>query len=298
MSTSEIAVLFCRPNAPQGQVDSLDLESHALDEVGLDSAWIEMESVVDGEADLALSHVREAPGRAWLYRGWMLTEDEYSALADAVEERGERLVVGPEEYALTHYLPSYYGHLRGHTALSAWTDGADPTEAWEAAQSVPGPPWFLKDHVKSAKEEWWDACVVPPDATRADFLATCQSLLDARGDRFERGFVVRELLRLAELPIRGPSGEPLFDEHRLVFWRGRLVAHAPYHDHEAEPPPLARFDFLSSIDSPFFTADVARLADGGWRVIELNDGGVSTLPPLMDPRDLYRHVADPRGARR
>ena len=77
-----------------------------------------------------------------------------------------------------------------------------------------------------------------------------------------------------------------------------LVAHAPYHDFDAAPPPLSCFDFLSSLDSPFFTVDVARLDSGDWRVIELNDGGVSTLPPLMDPRDLYRHVANQRRARR
>ena len=42
------------------------------------------------------------------------------------------------------------------------------------------------------------------------------------------------------------------------------------------------------IDSPFFTADVARLASGGYTVIEINDGGCSTLPEQLDPRDLYR----------
>ena len=119
-----------------------------------------------------------------------------------------------------------------------------------------------------------------------------------RGDRFERGFVIRELLPLAELAIRGANGEPLFDEHRLIFWERELVAHAPYHDFDAEPPPLTHFGFLASLDSPFFTADVARLESGEWRVVELNDGGVSTLPPLMDPRELYRHVAGERGARR
>jgi hypothetical protein len=38
----------------------------------------------------------------------------------------------------------------------------------------------------------------------------------------------------------------------------------------------------------FLTADVARLAAGGYTVIETNDGGCSVLPERMDPRDLDR----------
>jgi hypothetical protein len=79
------------------------------------------------------------------------------------------------------------------------------------------------------------------------------------------------------------------DEHRLFFWDGELVAHAPYYDVDAELEDPAQFAFLGrAIASPFFTADVARLAAGGYTVIEINDGGCSTLPEQMDPRDLYR----------
>lgn len=284
-------MLFARPAASQGQVDSFELESHALEALGIDAAWVSMEGLVDEEAHHELEHVAEVPGRTWLYRGWMLTEDEYASLAEAVESRGEQLFVSPDEYALTLYFPNYYEFIRANTARSVWTESANIDEAWELAQRIPGPPWFLKDHVKSAKEAWRDACVVPPDATREEFAAVCQALLDARAERFERGFVLREWLTLQELPAQGPNGEPLFDEHRLVFLDGALVAHAPYHDVEAEGPALASFEFLADIDSPFFTADVARQASGDWCVVELNDGGVSTFPPLMDPRDFYRRIA-------
>ena len=46
-----------------------------------------------------------------------------------------------------------------------------------------------------------------------------------------------------------------------------------------------------TIGAPFFTADVARLAAGGYTVIEINDGGCSVFPGQMDPRALYRVVA-------
>jgi hypothetical protein len=74
-----------------------------------------------------------------------------------------------------------------------------------------------------------------------------------------------------------------------VFWQGRLVVHAPYHDVDSVLERPEQFQFLGGlIDSPFFTADVARLATGGHTVIEINDGGCSILPEQMDPRELYR----------
>ncbi|MEZ4338096.1 MAG: ATP-grasp domain-containing protein [Sandaracinaceae bacterium] len=71
-----------------------------------------------------------------------------------------------------------------------------------------------------------------------------------------------------------------------------LVAHAPYHpigEPLRDPRP---FEVLGDrIDSPFFTADVAFLASGGWVVVEINDGGVSGLPEDLHPRELYEALA-------
>lgn len=129
------------------------------------------------------------------------------------------------------------------------------------------------------------------NAQHDDFVETCERLLDARGDRFERGFVVKKHLDLATLPGWTPEQRRVTDEHRLVFWEGRLVAHAPYYDVDSVLDDPGQFAFLGrTIDSPFFTADVGRLAAGGYTVIEINDGGCSVLPERMDPRDLYRAI--------
>ncbi len=74
-----------------------------------------------------------------------------------------------------------------------------------------------------------------------------------------------------------------------MFWNGELVAHAPYHDVDSILADPMQFAFIGRvIGSPFFTADVARLAIGGHTVLEVNDGGCSVLPEQMDPRELYR----------
>jgi hypothetical protein len=288
-------VLFCRPGSPQDVDDRFELEAAALDELRVPYRELAMEQVVDDALDDAFD-----PGDALddevLYRGWMLTADEYARLDEAVSDRGGALVTTPEEYEAAHYLPSWFDAVAALSVPTRWIVGVDLDEAWEAAQELGPPPYVVKDHVKSAKERWDEACFVPPGAARADFARVCEALIDARGDRFERGLVIRRYLPLAP----APGGEGERDEHRLFFWRGRLVAASAYHDVPSDlggdlaasiAAPLARFTALGrAIDSPFFSVDVARTAAGDWIVLEIGDGGVSTLPPTLDPRAFYRAI--------
>ncbi len=249
--------------------------------------------MLSGEADRAVAHLPRGCGRRWLYRGWLLSEGEYRRLYDAVLDRGDTLVVTPHQLEEAAYLPSWAPRLGDRTPPSLWTDSDDPEEAYEEALETLGPPpWILKDHLKSARQRWHRACFVPAGADLEAFRLRCEGLIDFRGDRFERGLVVRRFVDLAMLPYR-TEGRDVPDEHRIFFWNGRPVAHAPYYDVPPEPVDLGRFgDLGQAIDSPFFTADVARRTDGRWIVIELNDGGCSGLPAQLDPWVLYGAILD------
>ena len=220
------AVLFGRPSRP-AMDDRFELEAEALEELGVEAHAIALDPVVLGDAERALEVLPRPRGRDWLYRGWMLREDEYAALEEALAERGESLVVDAERYALATYAPAWTPLLGAHTAPARWTDEPDVREAWELAQELGPPPWIVKDHVKSAKEDWLRACWVPPGADFDAFASVCAALLDLRGDAFERGFLIKKQLPLARLPGFLSEGWPATDEHRLFFWRGELVAHAP-----------------------------------------------------------------------
>jgi hypothetical protein len=287
----DLCILFGRPYRAPDADDRFELEALAAEELGLESYAIPIDFVVDGEPERAIRVLPRPRGRRWLYRGWMLNEEEYTALHAAIGDRDENLVVDPESFAEATYAPNYLPLLGERTPPARWTESENIEEAWEVAQALGPPPWIVKDHVKSAKESWHRACFVPENATRDDFAAICERLLELRGDRFERGFVVKKYLPLATLPGWLPEQRRVPDEHRLVFWEGRLVAHAPYYDVESTLERPASFAFLGRvIGSPFFTADVARLASGGYSVIEINDGGSSILPERLDPRELYRAV--------
>jgi ATP-grasp domain, R2K clade family 3 len=225
----------------------------------------------------------------------MLREEEYGALYDAIVDRDEELIVDPESFAEATFAPNHLPLLGTWTAPAAWTESDDIREAWEVAQALGPPPWVVKDYVKSAKEAWFQACFVPEGADLEHFSAICQRLLELRGDAFETGFVVKKYLQLATLPGWTPDRRRVTDEHRLIFWEGNLVAHAPYHDVDSTLDDPSQFAFLGrTLASPFFTADVARLASGGWTIVEINDGGSSTLPEQLDPRDFYRAVVASR----
>jgi hypothetical protein len=287
----DFAILFGRPYQPQLAEDRFELEALAAEELDIEAYAVPLDPVVNGEPERALHRLPKPCGRRWLYRGWLLDADEYTSLSEAVGERGEELIVDPESFAEALYAPSHLPALGSHTAAARWTEGEDIRDAYEAALELGPPPWIVKDHVKSAKESWHRACFVPAGAGFDEFAGVCEQLLAIRGDRFERGFVVKRFLELAYLAAWGPEQRRLPDEHRLFFWEGRLVAHAPYYDVETTLADPGQFAFLSDvIESPFFSADVARLAAGGYTVIEINDGGCSILPEQLDPRDLYRAI--------
>ena len=196
---SELSILFARPRGLSGD-DRFELEALAAEELGIESWAIPLDPVVGGDAERALRHLPPPSERTWLYRGWMLDTEEYEALFEAIEARDETMVVHPEEMAAASLAPLWIPALANHTAPSRWTDDEDVRAAWELALELGPPPWIVKDHVKSAKEEWHRACFVPEAASFDDFRAVCERLVEVRGDRFTGGFVVRKYLELATLP--------------------------------------------------------------------------------------------------
>ena len=77
--------------------------------------------------------------------------------------------MSPEQYERASYVPHWAAALGGATPATVWTEGDDVDEAWEAAQRLGPPPWIVKDHLKSAKEAWDEACFVPAGADRVRF---------------------------------------------------------------------------------------------------------------------------------
>ena len=270
-------------------------EAAAAEELGFRCHSFDAEHFFLGDADYALRDLPEGQGQTIAYRGWMMNEEEYQLLEDCLHERGYHLLVNSSEQALTSKLPNWHPLLEDLTPPAVWTWDDDIDEAWELAQSLGQSPYIVKDHVKSCKERWLEACYVPEGAGEAEFRSVCETLREERGERFDTGFVIRPEVPLKFLAAHF-AGVPVFEEYRLFFWKGAMILADAYNDLDGGERDFAAFANLGDrIDSPFFVADVARTKSGELILIELNDGGSAGIPPVLHPFEVYSAVADAEG---
>ena len=222
-------------------VDSAFADEHeAAQRAGWETALIDLE------------RDRVPPGDS-IYRGWMLTVEEYARLYARV-----KLINDPEQYRRTHHYPESYALIREVTVPAVWTTSREIDFA--ALEPFGDRPLVLKDHVKSQKHYWDEACFIPRASDEAAVRRVVARFLELQGDSFVGGLVFREHVELS-------------DERRIFVVDGASLSENPF-------PEIA-----ARVDSRFFTMDVARRADGSWMIVELGDGQVSGLQ--MDPFEFY-----------
>lgn len=236
-----------------------------------------------GDPARAVAAVR-TPGRA-VYRGWMVSSDAYAGLAAALARRDVHLWTTPARYRRAHELPGWYAALKALTPTSSWTVGAD-RRAFDEARHALGPgPAVLRDYVKSAKHHWREAAFVPDLDDGDAAWRVASRLRELRQDDFTGGFVLRRFEALTGAEVRS-------------WWidgRCALVGAHPDTPEEAPASDQPDLSFLApaiaGLDLPFVTVDLARRADGRWRVVELGDGQVSDRPATLEPAALIGALA-------
>jgi hypothetical protein len=223
--------------------------------------------------------------RPAVYRGWMYRANDYRSLYEALLARGCRLINSPQQYIHCHHLPENYPLIASRTAKTIWLPGDPDHGTIMAALAVfGGNPIILKDYVKSEKHRWREACFIPSSSDDGEVRRVVEFFRACQGDNIQNGLVFREFLDLTPVDTHHDSGMPLSLEYRVVVLDGNPVAVFPYwggadYPPGAELPPLDEFaGIFLSINSRFFTADLARMRDGRWVIIELGDAQVAELP--------------------
>ena len=278
-----VTILMCvDPLNPKRVDEHFAREAEAVRALGGSVALIDHDALQRGDAAEAVRRVPRDLGTAW-YRGWMATTGQYAALAAALSARNVALAVPPDGYQKAHELPGWYDTFAGVTPASVWlplSPGAPP-EADKLAELVrplrPGPA-IVKDYVKSRKHEWNEACFVPDLADTGRLHAVVSRFLELQGDSLAGGIVIREY-------------ETYHGGEARVWWvDGEPVLVGPHPD-TPERHPRPQTDLTApcvrSLGCRFITTDLARRADGAWRVVEVGDGQVSDLSAVAEPADLY-----------
>jgi hypothetical protein len=98
-------IIFCNEPFKATQVDSsYEEEAKAAAEAGLAFALIDFGALVNYRdvAKATRNVQRFDPPRDAVYRGWMMTVDQYAAVYGALESRGVRLINTPDAYRFCH----------------------------------------------------------------------------------------------------------------------------------------------------------------------------------------------------
>lgn len=238
------------PLAPRRIDEMFAPEAAALREAGFATSAIELEALPTGRPRLTPSIVS---GEQAVYRGWMLTVEEYTALLVFVESLGGDPLTSADTYLLAHHLPRWYSLLRDLTPETVVLSLKDDLPARLAA--LGWERFFVKDYVKSLKTSIGSLIDRPED------VGAVVAALETYRGQIEGGICVRRF-------------EPLVPEtERRFFVLGGL---SWANDPAAEiPEPVATC--AARIASPFFSVDFALREDGIERIVEIGDGQVSDL---------------------
>lgn len=294
---SNVHFLFCSdPLIPKQPDSAFERETSAAQKLGLTFALVDFETLTSGhDANRAVRRVSSQPCESLsIYRGWMLKATAYASLYDALLTKGVRLINDPVAYRHCHYLPDSYAKIEGHTPRSVWLPMADRPNLdmiMEVIKPFGRSPIIVKDFVKSRKHEWHEACFIPSASDRTAVERVVGRLIELQEDDLNEGLVFREFIQFEPLVDHDRSGMPLTKEFRLFFLDGEPFFSTEYWDqgdYHGSSPPIEQFAKIGrSIESRFFTMDVAQRPGGEWIIVELGDGQVAGLPDNCDVEKFY-----------
>src|SRR5262249_20788117 len=115
VSIMSAGFLFCSdPLRPRRVDPHFEPQAAAVRDLDGRSALIGHGAGAAGGGRGAVARVPEGFGPAW-YRGWMLPAERYRRLAEALSEKGGRLITDAGAYRSGHELPGWLGSFRDLT---------------------------------------------------------------------------------------------------------------------------------------------------------------------------------------
>lgn len=267
-------ILPCNPLSGQGFDEQFAYEAAAMQRTSVQTGTVDHDELVNHHT--AVVKLPRWADSTSLYRGWMMNNHQYSVFAQACTDKGAPLLTSVEQYEVAHYLPGWIETFKDLTFPTVIVEAsASLEEVLDAALHLEGDIFFIKDFVKSRKEE--PALSIAPG--RVNLYPTIQRFVAAQDDYIAGGVVIREFVPLADdrVEIRG--------WWRDGVWRA-ITAHPDYaHHDEFLTPPQELLDEVSrrlnDLGLYFVSVDFTLTAEGNWVVIEIGDGQVSGFPDTI-----------------
>lgn len=208
-------------------------------------------------------------------------------LQEDVEEMGGKLINTYQQHCYVADIRNWYYDL------------ADVTpRTWFSLDQIPQEGPFVLKGATNSKKHQWDTHMFARNKREAGEVF-CRLSQDSNVG--VQPIYVREYVPLHRL-ADGLNGLPISEEYRFFVLDGEVVGAGFYwsshiddldrtYDPFAEVPPGFIEHVVGRVSDKirFWVFDVARRADGGWLVVELNDGQQSGLSEV-DPDVLYANM--------
>lgn len=221
-----------------------------LRNIGFETSVISLEALSSGYSKI---FPQPDSGSKLIYRGWMITPDDYSLLVNVVMDASAEVLISRDEYLATHYLPNWYPLIRDLTPETLFFSIDDNLE--DELSKIGWSSFFIKDYVKSLKTSI-GSIINEPSA-----IGTVVAEMQKFRGFIEGGLCVRKV------------EDFISDTERRYF-----VLHGkPFAPLENEKIPEIVEECAKRIKSKFFSVDVVERRDGCKRVVEIGDGQVSDL---------------------
>lgn len=292
-------ILFCENPLEPNKVDpDFQDEYEYCKNNGFNTIVFNYEDLTADNIEKATQKIKPLPTQALvIYRGWMLTPSQYTKLYNSLAAKNLKLINTPTQYQNCHYLPDSLAFIEAYTPKTVFeklTDKNNLQSIINKAAMFGDKPVIVKDFVKSEKHDWDTACYVNSAANSEKLISTIRNFIQLRGKHLNEGIVIREFIELNELTIHSKSGMPLTEEYRLFFCHNELIGIYDYWEegeYTLSKPDTSTFETIAkSIQSNFFSMDIARKKTGELIIIELGDGQVAGLPDRLDKADFYEKL--------
>lgn len=186
-----------------------------------------------------------------VYRGWMLTPENYYQLQTSIEAKSAKMLTTTTQYKLCHYLPEWYSMCEDITPKTIFL--SKDSDFFTALKNIGWSGYFIKDYVKSLTTSQGSI------AKTIEEIPEIVSLIEKYRGQVEGGVCVREFEEL--LP---ETEERYFVFNNKTFSRDGIV------------PEIVN-KIASRINSAFYSVDIVLSENGKPRLMELGDGQVSGI---------------------
>jgi len=243
-------VLFPSDYFDKKKPDALFLEqAKAFQSSGFSIATISLEDLSTGNASI---YPKPNNTETILYRGWMLSTQDYQQLIKTIEQAGHTPFTTLEQYLLTHHIPNWYPLVSEFTAETKCFSELKTIE--EDLKQLNWSGFFVKDFVKSLKTS------VGSRIESAEQIQYLMAEMKKYRGQLEGGLCVRRIENLNDAT-----------EQRY------FVINKKVHSSRNEAIPNRVIECAKRIASPFFSIDTALRDDNTLRLVEMGDGQVSDI---------------------